>query len=507
MTIRKFLMTILMACKVFPLFGAGQTDEEHQITLDLDKEVSNRPLEIQGTIPSWLSGTLVRNGPVNVTVNGESNSHWFDGLAMLHAFSMHEGKVIYSNKFLRSEAYYTVFERGSIRYIGFASDPCRLLFSGQFAFFLPDYPTTIHNANVNVAKLAETYVALTEIPLPVKFDVKTLDTLGVLDYQDKLPKGKCWESAHPHYAYGNKDAINYLVQFGFNSRYIIFTVPHNSPERKVIAEIPVKEPSYMHSFAVTENYVILTEYPFVVKPLDFLTKGKPFITNYFWKPEKGTRFLVVDKSNGEVVSKSTTKPFFAFHHVNAFEKEGKIHMDIVVYKDAKIITGSEFYINAKDVIYESAPTKVERFTFSPGTDEITSTVLLDKWTEFPRINSNFDGRPYQYAYLVGFGNKPFGGKDVIHSEMLYKVNTATGEVLEWSQKDCSPGEPVFVASPDAKNEDDGVILALVLNHAQKDSFLLVLDAKTFKEIGRAKAPYRIPTGLHGQFFTAAQSQL
>jgi hypothetical protein len=57
------------------------------IEVELNTESQQVPLELQGTIPSWLNGTLIRNGPVNVTVNGKSPSHWFDGLGMLHAFS------------------------------------------------------------------------------------------------------------------------------------------------------------------------------------------------------------------------------------------------------------------------------------------------------------------------------------------------------------------------------------------------------------------------------------
>lgn len=471
-----------------------------QVQAELTQEVFNTPLNPKGTIPTWLSGTLVRNGPINVTVNGETNEHWFDGLAMLHAFDIHGGKLVYSNKFLRSEAYYRVFEDGTIHYLGFASDPCRILFKRNFAFFLADSPYAVRNANVNVAKIANAYVALTEIPLPVSFDPKTLETLGVLDYRDQLPKTRCWQSAHPHDDTENKNSLNYMVSFGLFSNYIIYHVDESSSERKVIAEIPTKEPSYMHSFAVTDNYVILTEFPFVVKPLDLVTKGKPFITNYFWKPELGTRFIVVDKNNGKLIGKYTTKPFFAFHHANAFEMDGVIHLDIVTYENSDIITKSDFYINRRDVLEQIAPTKLERFSLSPEKGVITSRIILDKVMEFPRINHRHDGKPYQYLYTVGFGQDALNKEDVIRSEKLYKIDVSNGTAVEWAEAHCSPGEPVFVMDPEGKDEDAGVILCVVLDHKRHTSFLLVLDGKTFKEIARADAPHLIPTGLHGQFF-------
>lgn len=44
------------------------------------------------------------------------------------------------------------------------------------------------------------------------------------------------------------------------------------------------------------------------------------------------------------------------------------------------------------------------------------------------------------------------------------------------------------------------VLSVVLNAQKGNSFLLVLDAHTFEEIGRAEVPHSIPFGLHGQYF-------
>ncbi len=159
------------------------------ISAEILDEVSDQRLLVSGEIPTWLSGTLVRNGPIKVTVNGQCNEHWFDGLAMLHGFSFDKGQVVYTNKFLRSDAFRAVFEEGSLHYVGFAVDPCRSLFKSFFTLFSTHEPT-IQNANVNVTKLAEAYVAMTVVPLPVQFDPQTLETLGVFDYQDQLPTEK-----------------------------------------------------------------------------------------------------------------------------------------------------------------------------------------------------------------------------------------------------------------------------------------------------------------------------
>lgn len=469
--------------------------KKFNISAELQEELSNRPLNVKGKIPDWLSGSLVRNGPITVAAHGQKNAHWFDGLAMLHAFSFHEGEVKYTNKFLRTDAYKTVFEEGSVNYDGFAADPCRSLFKRFLTFFFPRSDLAIHNANVNVTKFAEEYVALTEVPLPVKFDKQTLDTLGVLNYQDSLPKDKCWESAHPHHDSKQKKTFNYLIKYGKTCYYTLYAIEDGFSERKVIAEVSVQNPAYMHSFSVTENYIILTEYPFLIQPLDLIMGRKSFIKNFTWQPEKGTRFIVINRNSGETVGEYVTNPFFAFHHANAFEKEGLIHLDIVTYKDAIILSGENLYVNSDHYSPDKYPTQLERFSFSLTNGKITSDIILDKPSEFPRINETHDGLEYRFVYLAGFSHE----SQHKHNP-LYKIDTLTKERLEWSEEGCVPGEPVFIQTPGGSEEDQGVILAVVLDKIHHGSFLLILDARSFKELGRAKAPHLIPQGLHGQYF-------
>ena len=52
----------------------------------LEREVKTAKLPLQGTIPNWLNGTLIRTGPAKFEVGNKSYRHWFDGLAMLHRF-------------------------------------------------------------------------------------------------------------------------------------------------------------------------------------------------------------------------------------------------------------------------------------------------------------------------------------------------------------------------------------------------------------------------------------
>ena len=49
-----------------------------------------------GTIPPWLSGRLIRNGPGLFEVGDTKYVHLFDGLALLHSFTIDQGALSYA---------------------------------------------------------------------------------------------------------------------------------------------------------------------------------------------------------------------------------------------------------------------------------------------------------------------------------------------------------------------------------------------------------------------------
>jgi carotenoid cleavage dioxygenase-like enzyme len=125
-------------------------------------------LPVEGALPGWLAGALLRTGPAKFEAGARGYSHWFDGLAMLHRFAFADGAVTYANRFLDSRAYRAARDTGRIAYSEFATDPCRTLFKRVVTSFVP--PEFGDNANVNIARRGEEFVALGESPLPVRFD-------------------------------------------------------------------------------------------------------------------------------------------------------------------------------------------------------------------------------------------------------------------------------------------------------------------------------------------------
>ena len=69
-------------------------------------------------------------------------------------------------------------------------------------------------------------------------------------------------------------------------------------ERRIASMRESHEPSYMHSFALTERYAVLVAFPSSSTHSAWRLSGRPFIENYKWKPELGTKVLVFDRNDG-----------------------------------------------------------------------------------------------------------------------------------------------------------------------------------------------------------------
>jgi beta,beta-carotene 9',10'-dioxygenase len=448
-------------------------------SLELETHVDRLP--VTGELPPWLAGSLIRTGPAKWEVGQRTMNHWFDGFAMLHRFSFAHGEVSYANRFLETGAWRAARDTGRIAYSEFATDPCRSLFQRITAMFSPQLTD---NANVSLVKLGERFIAMTETPIPVQFDQSTLAAAGVA-YE---PPGML-TTAHPHRDRATNGMLNYAAKLGPRNSYRFFLLRPDSTEPKVIASRGVREPAYVHSFGLTERWLVLAEFPLVVNPLRLAFGGRPYIENYRWKPELGTRFHLFDRHTGAHAGPFETEARFGFHHVNAYDDGDEVVADICTFPDAGIV--EDLYLEKLRAGKPAASAHLERFRISRATGDVAVQRLVDEPFELPQINyGRFNERPYRYAWGVGIGD---GWVDrIVRADVLEGTSTV------WAEDGCFPGEPVFVAAPDAEREDDGILLSVVLGPSGT-SFLLVLDAHSLEERARAEVPHHIPFGFHGMY--------
>jgi beta,beta-carotene 9',10'-dioxygenase len=171
-------------------------------------------------------------------------------------------------------------------------------------------------------------------------------------------------------------------------------------------------------------------------------------------------------------------------------------VDLVTYPDAAII--DQLYLDKlRSTDPVTATGTLTRFRIG-ASETVAREKLSDAGIELPRFDyRRRAGRRYRYAY--GVGNEVTGD----FPDSLVKLDLDRGTAVNWHEEGCYPGEPVFVETPGMANEDDGVILSVVLDTRAATSYLLILDASTFKELARAEVPHHIPFGIHGNHIPAS----
>jgi carotenoid cleavage dioxygenase-like enzyme len=454
---------------------------------------------VEGTIPSWLSGTLFRNGPGQFEVDDQSLNHWFDGLAMLRRFRIEDGTVTVSNRFLRSEEYEHVTREGQLKHDQFGTTAPSSIWDRLTGLMNPELTD---NASISVDRIGTDPIAITETPHAVEFDAETLETERTVEHNDGL--SLTGSLGHPHYDFETEMVVNMGVEFGPRSEYVLFERPADSHIRRKVGGFEVDRPAYFHSFGLTNQYAVLLESPLRLSPRSLL-RDRPFIEHYSWDDDLVSRFLLFDRQSGEVVSTPRVDPCFVFHHVNAFEEpaESRVVVDVIAFENSDVIQS----LSLDRLRSGEGPVpggELRRYRLPVNDGGIAEQSLFSGPIEFPMINYRaVNTRPYRYLYAAGHTDSLATG--LLNCLVKYDLDTESQTV--WSEPGVYPSEPVFVARKPAPkpgmgetDEDDGVILSVVLDTRVDRSALLLLDAASFSELARVELPTVFPFGFHGQWY-------
>ena len=462
-------------------------DKLFKLGFDRNQEpVSPTALQVQGDLPSWLEGTFIRNGPGLFYVGKDRFNHWFDGLAMLHKFDFNKGEVAYHSKFLECDASERALNKDHLTYAEFATDPCWGLF-GRMRSMFRHGPTD--SAKVNLAKVGDHYFALGETTMQIEFDIETLKSVGRYNYNQ--PRFGTSSTAHPHL--DDTGAFNLITKYGPVNNYQIRKM--DGPATR-IASVTSLTPSYMHSFGMSKRYFVIAESPYTVQSIQLMTSNRPFIENFKWHKNRGTKVWVIDRKTAKTVFSKEVEPFFFFHFVNTFDTEDGLAFDIVTYEDASVIQ-SYYLSNIKDNKIGIPGGTLKRFDLNLSSGSVEVEELSNAKIELPHMDYeryNMRG-DYRYVYAMSLSDNTANFYDAI-----VKIDLHDSGTKRWSQVGCYPGEPVFVPKPDSEQQDDGIILTLVLDATRETSFLLILDAGSFNEIARVHTPEPVLVGFHGNFF-------
>ena len=441
--------------------------------------IDSGPLRMEGRWPTGLSGSLWRNGPTLHDRHGLRYQHWFDGDGMIQEFRIGDGQVKHRARAIATPKLKQEDEAGRRLFPAFGTH-----LVGGLPVRRPD---DLNAANISVLDHHGELLALWEGGSASLLDRDTLE----------WREFKVWGTGFqgvPFTAHPKLDPDGTLWAFGYStgSRPLL-VLYHISASGDLIKAslVPVDPLGMVHDFVITEKHLVIVVPPYVVDP----GSGDDFLGSHVWRPELGSRVLVVAKDDFDDRRWYQLPAAFGFHHGNGWEEaDGTIRFDHCLAEDPGLVADSLRQVMRGNVTALSPEGYAQVGLYPDGRGNVQ---LSGDAAEFPQVSPERVGYRNRYVYHLGMP-----GEETWYFRTLTKRDTEDGRTQSF---DFGPGkipeEHVFVPSKPGGDEDQGWLLGTFLDYERGLSGLRVFDAQHLSDgpLATAWLPYPMPLGFHGCF--------
>ena len=438
-------------------------------------------LEVDGTLPPGLAGTLYRIGPARHDVYGSRYRHWFDGDGMVHAIRLSGGRVTYRNRFVATPKKLAEDAARRRLYGGFGSTPAGSPLERLRRWRAPNV------ANINVVSHGGRLLALWEQGRPFRLHPDTLETLGeeTLGMLGEASTFSAHPKLHPH----TGDLWNFGVHYRENTLRVYRCRAGGRSE--VVAGMAMPFPAMVHDFAITATHAIFVFPPLTLPriPVSMLLGLRSYDQVLRWRPRLGTRIATFDLERG-TWRMYATEPFLFFHVVNAWDEDGSVVVDICTYPDDRVMSLFPRWMRGRNATALGRPERLEL----TENGAVRRAFLGDALLEFPRVDDADAIREHTRLFGVGFNQE---GEFIGEPTMVLPDGSAQSVPMGRGRY---AGELVPVAKPGARGGDDAWLLTMVLDATRGQSELWVLDSADLSAPPVVvPLPHAVPFGLHGNW--------
>lgn len=200
-----------------------------------------------------------------------------------------------------------------------------------------------------------------------------------------------------------------------------------------------------------------------------------------------------DAERAEQIHWIDAPPFFHWHTVNAFAEKDRVEV-VLPWYDSFSLTSKAKRLELHRLVIDTAQKTVHDET------------LNDLACEFGRVNDAYLGRKARYGY-VGLRMPRAGETPQLGAfEAIARYDLVTGErKVHQFEPGMTVCEPVFVADPHGRDEEDGFIMAFVHVMGSSGGRFAILDARRLnrKPVAVIELPRRVPADLHGSWIPAS----
>jgi carotenoid cleavage dioxygenase len=260
--------------------------------------------------------------------------------------------------------------------------------------------------------------------------------------------------------------------------------------------IPVPHLALVHTFLLTENWVVFPIIP-IDTDLQRFMNGGPMTA---WVNDRPTKIALMPREgSADDVRWFEFDPRHMFHELNAWEQDGKIVADVAAANGTALFPDE----TGQRRTHGDTQQSLRRWTIDTAGASMREEVLNERDIQFPRPDDRLMTRPTRQA----FANINLQSRDgrVEGMDAVLRVDTATGrEDYHHFGPGASAGELVFAPRLGSKHEADGYALTLVHRGNMPNSELVIFAADDLAAgpIATVRIPFRVPPGFHCNFYSA-----
>ena len=454
--------------------------------LGLSREFDDATLHVTGTLPPWLQGSLLLNGPALWDLPGGTLRHWFDGYAMLHRLRIGAGRVRYRSRFAHSDAYLRSTATGVPVKGEFGSPNPASLWARLLGSKGTDNPAVV------MSRHGTRWVAVTESPYLTYFDPETLATEERLD----LHGGKL--GLHLMAAHGvtlaDGSYLNVGTHLGRRCEQTLFRLAPGAREPEPVASVTPARAGYTHAFALAPGHAILWECALRAKALSFRFGAAAYKDNFSWDAAAASMLHAVPLHGGAVRSWAIP-PMLAFHATQAWAEGDDLLLELAIYDDATVFDDLLLERRRQGLPMRAVP-KLVRYRLRPGQPRAEPAALgvaLELQQVHPARIGNERAR-------VCWGVSGFDNGELF--DRILRVDLDSGAVTAWQRPGAMHLEPLFVPRPGGSADDDGVLMVPTLADGDAASMIGVVDAASMRCVAQIQAPQVLSFGFHAAFVPA-----
>ncbi|MBK5930255.1 carotenoid oxygenase family protein [Halochromatium salexigens] len=467
----------------------------------VEREYTDIELSVSGTLPPALNGVLYRNGPGHFERGGVPYGHAFDGDGHVCRFEFVHGRVRYTNRFVRTQAFCAEEGAGRMLWRGFGTQkPGGLLANGLRLRFK-------NAANTNVIWQGRRLLALWEGGAPHRLDPVTLATLGEEDFagllRNRFDPLSRWStpllpfSAHPQLDAESGELINFGLVLGHPSRLLLYRVD----ARGMMATPEVHQLdrfSFVHDIAVTARWIcVLLPFADFDIPRALLGLKSP-AASLKLNTERPMQALLIPRAGGPTQLIDGV-PGFVFHIAAASDRDdGGLDLHVIRYPSFPALGDVDGFF--REVEQTGGLPRLERLQIDPAANRCSLSPCSEEvGFELPTVNPGRLGAERRQIYGIG---TPVGRRLPFFSA-VQRFDMQTGELIQQDLGADLPGEPIPTAT---RPDQEDWLLSLVYRGAERRSDLLVLRAEDLAIQATIELPNAVPPGFHGCWVPADPSE-